>query len=290
MTNPELMPPHTPIESLAAFIDGQLTGAERRRVEAHLASCAECRSDVNLVAEAQEAGVVERPGSNVVQGSFGTRSALAALAAAVLIGVVLAPDSREWIAFYRTGGISAVVAASESLPEREIEARPMGGFPYKPLKPTVRGPGDGPQIDLKMTPLMAAERRVAANADSVKELRAAAIAHLLLGKHDQAVKTIERAVKLGEPDDAALLNDVATIYLERAGIRDTASTDILRALNAAERSWALKKTPESAWNRALALEASPDKSAATAAWRDYLALDPASPWADEARTHLSDLR
>ncbi|HEX2120852.1 MAG TPA: zf-HC2 domain-containing protein [Thermoanaerobaculia bacterium] len=284
--NPELMPPHTSIESLAAFIDGRLRGAERRRVEAHLASCAECRSDVNLVAEAQDAGVVQRPPSNVVEGRFGVRSAFGAIAAAVLIGVVLTPTSRERFAFYRTGGTSALVAASESLPEREIEARPMGGFPYKPLKPTVRSFGDDPQKDEKMFPMIAAARRIQANADSVKELRAAAIGHLFLGELDRAVATIERAVKLGDPDDAALLNDVATVYLERARRHDDdAATDIPRALDAAERSWALAKTPEAAWNRALAREMSGRDSAATAAaWRDYLALDPASPWADEART------
>jgi hypothetical protein len=283
MTNPELMPPHTPIESLAAFIDGRLPEAERRDVEAHLASCAECRSEMNLVAEAQDAGVVDRP-SNVVEGRFGARSVLAAIAAAAVIGVVLLPDSRELIAFYRTGGTSALVAASESLLEREIEARPMGGFPHKPLKPTVRGPGDDPDNDEEMWQMVAAARRSQANADSVKELRAAAIGHLLLGEHDQAVETIERAVKLGDPDDAALLNDVATAYLERVR-RFEAPADIRRARDAAERSWALKKTPESAWNRALAREASGGDSAA--AWRDYLALDSASAWADEARTHSS---
>lgn len=286
MTNLELMTPHTQIESLAAFIDGRLTGSERRAVEEHLASCDDCRAELNLVAEAQEAGVVDVPPSNVVEGNFGIRKALIAVAAAAAIGFVLLPDTRERIAFYRTGGTSALVAASQSLPEREIEARPMGGFPYKPLKKTPRGPGDNPIEDEDLWPMKDAALRAQANADSVKELRAAAIGHLLLSDYDQAVTTIERAVKAGDADDAALLNDVATIYFERARRRGNPA-DSVRALAAAERSWQLAKTPESAWNRALAREAGGRDSAA--AWRDYLALDSTSPWAEEARAHTRRL-
>ena len=35
-----------PLEQLAPYVDGSLTGPERLEVERHLASCAQCRSEV----------------------------------------------------------------------------------------------------------------------------------------------------------------------------------------------------------------------------------------------------
>jgi anti-sigma factor RsiW len=45
-----MMPPPEclPEETLAAFIDGALTPAERQAVEAHLADCSRCRAVVAL--------------------------------------------------------------------------------------------------------------------------------------------------------------------------------------------------------------------------------------------------
>jgi len=44
-----------PLEQLAPYVDGSLTGDERLEVERHLASCAQCRSDVAAAAEARAA-------------------------------------------------------------------------------------------------------------------------------------------------------------------------------------------------------------------------------------------
>ena len=47
------------------------------------------------------------------------------------------------------------------------------------------------------------------------------------------------------------------------------------------------RTPEAAWNRAIATEALNGPGMAKAAWHDYLAIDPASPWANEVRKRLA---
>jgi hypothetical protein len=44
-----------PLEQLAPYVDGSLTGSERLEVERHLASCAQCRSEVAVASEARGA-------------------------------------------------------------------------------------------------------------------------------------------------------------------------------------------------------------------------------------------
>lgn len=44
-----------PLEQLAPYVDGSLTGPERLEVERHLASCAQCRSEVAVATEARAA-------------------------------------------------------------------------------------------------------------------------------------------------------------------------------------------------------------------------------------------
>ena len=44
-----------PLEQLAPYVDGSLTGPERLEVERHLASCAQCRSEVAIATEARAA-------------------------------------------------------------------------------------------------------------------------------------------------------------------------------------------------------------------------------------------
>ena len=74
--------------------------------------------------------------------------------------------------------------------------------------------------------------------------------------------------------------------LQRAERADTraqqmrSSDSATLAARAAERAWSLRHTPETAWNRAVALD-TPE------AWRDYLALDETSDWAREAQAHLA---
>jgi hypothetical protein len=44
-----------PLDQLAPYVDGSLTGPERLEVERHLASCAQCRSEVAVATEARAA-------------------------------------------------------------------------------------------------------------------------------------------------------------------------------------------------------------------------------------------
>jgi CHAT domain-containing protein len=81
--------------------------------------------------------------------------------------------------------------------------------------------------------------------------------------------------------------DLSAAYLIRAE-RGGTPRDLLAAVEAAER--ALEHRPANLaalYNRALALQRFGLADAAAWAWREYLAVDAASPWADEARRRLA---
>ncbi|MEA2328780.1 MAG: hypothetical protein QOE68_3739, partial [Thermoanaerobaculia bacterium] len=116
----------------------------------------------------------------------------------------------------------------------------------------------------------------------------AGTALLLAGKTNQAITLLTVALEraTGEPDlldaihhcdDSALLIDFSAAMLARK--RDPRAT--LVALEAAERAWSSRPTPESAWNRALALDQI-GVAGAAAAWNDVAARDRATEWAREA--------
>ncbi|HKR66616.1 MAG TPA: zf-HC2 domain-containing protein [Thermoanaerobaculia bacterium] len=268
-------------ETLAAFIDGKLYGDDRDRVVEHLAECSDCRDAVvtgtELAVSMGEAEVREfRPKRRVAP-------VVAAVAAGIVV-VMLMPPVWEWIRFKSSGGLAPVVAAYEAAPERTVQSR-FSGFAYKDFKRQMRGPGDEEE-DWAMT---AAESQVDAKASrkSWRELRALAIAHLLSGHRDEAVHTIELASKAGG-DSSAFLNDAAAVYIEKA--RYGRAEDLTLAVQAAERAWQSAKTPESAWNLALAYEIGDRDADALRAWQEYLKLDSSSPWAKEAQDHVERLQ
>jgi hypothetical protein len=141
--------------------------------------------------------------------------------------------------------------------------------------------------------LAADEKRSAAN------LHALGVANLLLlADHgDAAIDAMQEALRvetgqsdvtnaINSSDDVSLLNDLSVALANRAMTKPHA-TDKGESVLCAERAWQLGGTREAAWNRAIAIELF-DGPQSARAWHDYLALDPSSKWADEARKHLSN--
>src|SRR5439155_22984947 len=83
------------------------------------------------------------------------------------------------------------------------------------------------------------------------------------------------------PAHAQLTSDPAAAYIAYGRAEN--------ALAAAERAWSIKKTPEIAWNRAVAAQALQHRDAAINDWKDYLQLDSKSQWAIDAREQLEKL-
>lgn len=275
------VPHHASDETLAAFADGRLRGAERREVIEHLAACDACRDIVAAAGEARDADVIET--ARVVDGGFGRKVAVVALAAAAAVAIAFLPPVREKLDFYRTGGLSALVRATRQLDEWPLQTRLSGGFPTtKRVHRTFRGGGDDADLTKHLDRLRieAAHARVLENANpsSVRGLHAIGIAHLLNRKTNEAVAALEAARRMQTRDDPALLTDLAAAYVERG--------DRQLALQTAQRAWQVAKTPESTWNLARAYELNERKEDAIRMYREYLKLDSDSSFADEATSRI----
>jgi len=275
MTAPAIMTDHPTDETLASFADHRLDPKEREAVIKHVANCGECFSVVETAWDF-------KAGETSVR-RFTPRlpTTLMAIAAAIALALLALPAVREWIAPPRMG---EVIDGYKQFSKRPIESRLSGGFPHKEFT-TPRGPGDEDSsldVDDYAELRMEALENELAEANSWKELRDLAAAQLLAGHRDQAAQTLERSLKAAGEEKPELINDLAAAHLERARFnRDPAVA--AAALKYAERAWALQKTPESAFNRALAYRTVGREKEEQRAWQDYLALDSSSPWAEEVR-------
>lgn len=276
-------------ETLAAFIDGRLDDVTRRRVVEHMTTCDECYAVYLAATEMQKASGPLPPRHRAVNRRF--RAAMLAISAvlAMVVLVQLTPLHRYFGP--RQSGIDSLVKASGDLPYRTVEGRLAGGFGWKPLHEIPRAATPvNVQRDPQKWSLLEASVDVAKTAErdrSPENLHALGVSHLLLGNFDEAIATLQAAERM-RPRDAAIHNDLATAYLARAAYSDRAP-DYVSAVEESKRAWELKQTPEIAWTRAMALEHLPMKTTARAAWNDYLALDPNSPWRAEAEQHVHDL-
>lgn len=287
-------------ETLAAFIDGRLDPESRRRVVEHMSSCADCYSVISAAWDLQAADPAALPApAPVVRGRFDSRTvwapAAAALAAAAMVSFVFLYAPLHDRLFPPKTGIEALVEASEGLRYRPTDGRIVGGFPYR--KHSVNR-GDKDKEDENLTLLIAAStaEEAAEKNPTEENRRALAIAYLMNKRAGDAVERLETLLrqKTGKRDlaeaittttDTALLIDLAAAWLARG-----ATKDANLAMSAAERAWTLGKTPEAAWNRAVAAQRLDSTQEAIDRWEQYLVLDPSSPWAAEARNRLSDLR
>lgn len=266
MSTPDPMTNCPGNEDLAAFADGRLNDVERRRMEEHIDACEDCYAQVSAVWDFQAS---ENGGGQIVRPRFGggTWTAVASLAAAATLAVVFIGPIRD----YRS--MRAIVAASNELERRPVDGRLSGDFAYRRPVPVTRG--DVPNAELSELRLQAA---AAEALEKTKNAHLAGVALLLLGEEEEAVKKLTEAAN-ASPDDARILSDLATAHLavaKRTGNKNAQDA----ARETAERAWKLERTPQTAWNRALAINS-------RAAWNDYLAIDPSSPWAAEAReAHL----
>jgi hypothetical protein len=274
-------------ETLAAFIDGGLSAADRRTLEAHLGDCADCRDVVGdtiaFQAQGQTAQVVpfRRPWLIYPLGT-----ALLAAAAALLIVVRMDRTSGA-----RAPEMADLVAALGTA--RPIEARLSGGFAYGNPPTTTRSATEATVSPDLQIAAGQAQKKLQADR-SVENLHAFGASQLLLGRFDAAVDALNEAATAGASRGAASLRavntDLAAAYLARGRAQDRPD-DFVHALDAADSANRATSapTPESLFNRALALEALHLRDQARAAWQDYLKRDEKSGWADEARRHLAAL-
>lgn len=190
--------------------------------------------------------------------------------------------------------VQGLVDAAAMLDYRVTECRLSAGFPYRKL---ARREPDAPPLPL-LAAAASVQRMRRTHVDPA-DLHALGLAHLQLQNWDEAAAALGDAIRMrtqreswgdavAASRDAALLADVAAAQHER-GARGSDPRAHVLAAEAAERAWRIAKTPQTAWNRAIAIDALNLRGTAEDAWRDYLALDGDSAWAAEARSRLDRL-
>jgi hypothetical protein len=281
-------------ETLAAFIDGRLDAETRAKVIAHMTTCSECYSVFLSATELPSRAAARdawRPRRAWI--AVATTTAAAGIACAFLITPV-----RDRI-LHGEDGMAELTKAAPA--QRTIAGR-ISGFPYQSPAPVMRGskfdPLQNPANASLLTAAAGVQRSVAARRTAAN-LHASGVANLLLGNNDAAIDTLHEALlaesgqrtvpaAIVESDDVSLLNDLSAALANRAIDRRRPIPDAVEAVRCADRAWRIGRTPEAAWNRAVATEALNGRGHAMTAWHDYLAIDATSPWAAEARKRIAD--
>jgi tetratricopeptide (TPR) repeat protein len=270
---------------LASYIDGQVTTAERARVEAHLTRCNDCyfvfsetvqaanaEREVPAVPPVKEGGWKFRVDRRVAAG-------FAAAAAMVVAFQIYRSDTRR--------DDTTLVAALNNLeaaagPYRQFEARLSDGSTYKPQIMRVRSASPAEDAPLAVRAAALQVQQATTNRKlGVQERRALAVMYLTLGNAEEAADVVGPAV-VPAGADAALLNDMAAALLARG---DTG--DVTRALQLLDQAVPQDPNrPEIWFNIGLAAEAADLPARARDAWTRYLTIDSSSQWAKEVRQHL----
>lgn len=281
-------------ELLAAYIDQRLTPEQRAVVEAQLASDPDSYAVLVETMKAQahletnrQTGVVPISNRRSPKVQWAISAGLLAAAASVLLTVWNGPELLQRLRGDRVDArFEKLVAAVGS--ERYIEGRLTGGFKYGPLKSGSRGTEDLAKTNLALV-AAAAELQTQANSDSgMRAQHAWAIARLLMRDFDGAIQILETLANQ-QPRNDELQGDLAAAYLGRAQAAGRPE-DLPRALAAVDRSLAINpRRSESLFNRAVILTALNLKEQAKSAWTDYVASDPSSEWADEARRKIAEI-
>lgn len=180
--------------------------------------------------------------------------------------------------------------------ERPLESR-ISGLDYAPPKNITRGADDDSKInkiELDNAQLIAG-RAVSANPESAAALHELGRVYLAQKKFDDAIKQLEKAVRLN-PGDAKLRNDLGVAWLEKSRTNPEISpsmcdlSDCSKALAEFEAAIRLDQSYTVAYfNRAFTLQLSQLANQSKLAWEEYLKLDFSSKWAEEARTNLARL-
>ena len=265
---------HPDAETLAAFVDGTLPRAEVADVLSHLDRCPECTRQVRAANE--ERAERARP---VREAWWWTVAAAAALIA--LVALPFVRDSR------RSPAERLVELAPRSL--RAVEPRLTGGFAWAPYRGPARAPaGESDAAQLKLKGVAGELLERADRERSAAAQHDAGIGLALIGETSQAVTRL-RAATASAPRDARAWSDLAAAQYALA-VQLGRPSVYAEALASADAALRLDpRLAEALFNRALILEALGLTGDARAAWERYLAADPSSPWAAEARTRLSRL-
>jgi CHAT domain-containing protein len=267
------MSEHLDSQLLAAFAERKLKRSEMPAVLAHLERCPSCMDALQAAMELMEE---EEP----------SRAKTPWMAIAASLVVLVGGGAVVW----RTVGSSPAGRLVRLAPQsaRSVEARLSGGFDYAPYRGPMRGAEGESAARMK---LVGAAGELVERADAEKSAaaqHAAGIGLVLVEKPEDAIARLRSAASASDANPAPWSDLAAAEYATALAQRRPSLYPV--ALAHADR--ALRIDPrfsEALFNRALILERLGLTQAAREAWNRYLAADPSSKWADEAREHLKRL-
>jgi hypothetical protein len=270
---------HIDPQVLAQFAEGRLRRAEIPALLAHVDGCERCTAALEAANDAVSEEAAPAQANN--------RWWL--LAAAVLAVVAVAvPLMRTMLRRAEPDMPQLVALAPRSA--RVLEPRLAGDFPYAVWRGPARA--ETSEVDPAHLRLGGAAADAIDRADRERSPAAqheAGVALLLIEKPLDAVRRLEDAAAR-TPKDARIWSDLAAA---RCAAADRAGKPSLypSALAAADRALDFDPRLTAAlFNRALIVERMGLSEEARYAWQAYLAFDPSSAWAAEARAHLARLQ
>jgi len=161
--------------------------------------------------------------------------------------------------------------------QRPIEAR-VSALPYSTYSQTRGASVDDQRTDNLRRAQLHLEQAV--NEKPTPEAHhALGKVYLAQGKFDEAIKEFDQSIN-GSKAPAQNFNDLGVAWLQKG--------DYNRSLNSFNKALQLDgNLQEALFNRALAYEKQSRFDEAKTDWNEYLKRDSTSPWADEARRHLT---
>jgi tetratricopeptide (TPR) repeat protein len=265
-------------ETIAAFAEGRVKRSEMPALMEHIDGCEDCMAALEIANE-----TIATRTANAQQAP--ARTWWLAAAAAIVIAVISLAVLRPWREASSTDRLIELAPRSA----RGVEARLSGGFPWAAYRGPMRA--EDAESDPQRMRLVGAAGDIVAGADrnrSADAQQAAGVALVLVDQPMQAIARLEEAVKTA-PKDAAAWSDLAAAQYA-AALHLNRPSLLPAALESADRALRLDpQLAEARFNRALTLERLGLTQEARAAWKHYLEIDAASPWAVEARARLAKL-
>lgn len=273
------------------YADGNLEPAERERFEKRFQASEKNRQKVKFAralrkyarAEERAPETENKPRFRDALRSFffaPVPIALAVLAIAAVIGFFVWKNS--------SNNSEVLIALNKAFKDnRPTEAR-ISGLDYAPRIEGTRG--DNKDANLNLVSARSRAVEAVLKNESAENLHELGRVYLAEGNYEEAVRQFEKA--LGKNSGiAAIHNDLGVALMEKGRQKEEGSLELFANANAEiEKAIELDKNlTEAYFNRALVIEALKLPNQAKEAWENYLKLDSASQWANEAREHLRKL-
>ncbi|HEV7646030.1 MAG TPA: CHAT domain-containing protein [Pyrinomonadaceae bacterium] len=197
-----------------------------------------------------------------------------------------------WIVFFHRSDTQMVTQLLDRAykNERPFESR-VSNLAYAPYNVT-RGEKAPPADQRDLDAAESISATSAARGDTAASLQNAGRVYLVKGNIDQAIIQFEKARDLA-PGNAEIFNDLGAAFLEKS--RSVAKSDSGQSLEL--KSKALENLSRAVeldsgllaarFNKALCLQRMGLNAEAKKEWEEYIKLDPASPWTEEAKRNLN---